>query len=112
MNEARYGHKVIVYNSMLFVLGGMCNEGLLNSVEMFSPETNKFVMLASMRIPRSRFACCRVGNLVYVVGGSIGGVCTKSVEIYNMDSNSWTDGVDFPVATVALAACAVNSKLE
>ena len=66
-----------------------------------------------MKIARSHFACCRVGNLVYVVGGWLGGVNdTKSVEIYNMDSNTWSDGVDFPVATCDLQACAVNNKLE
>ena len=91
---------------------GYDKDGYLNYVEMFSPDTNKFVMMAPMKIARSSFGCCRVGNLVYVVGGWIGGVNdTKSVEIYNMDSNTWTDGVDFPVADHNLLACGVNNKL-
>ena len=110
MNEARWGHKVIVYKNKLFVFGGKDADGYrLNSVEMFSPETNKFVMMAPMKIGRSGFGCCRVGNLVYVIGGATSVADrTSSVEIYNMDSNTWTDGVDLPVATYNLYACAVN----
>ena len=110
MNEARSLHKVIAYKNKLFVFGGY-DDGYLNSVEMFSPETNKFVMLAPMKIARSDFACCRVGNLVYVIGGWIDDVDVKSVEIYNLDSNTWADGVDLPVALFRLQACAVNNKL-
>ena len=115
MNEARTCHKAILYNNKLFVFGGIDKyERQLNSVEMFSTETNKFVMVAPMKIARKDFACCRVGNLVYVVGGwndAYGGP-TKLVEIYNIDSNTWTDAVDFPVAESDLHACAVNNKLE
>ena len=113
MNEARCAHKVIVYKKKLFVFGGVGKDGFLNTVEMFSTETNKFVMMAPMKIARRSFACCRVGNLVYVVGGvGRGGDDTKSVEIYNLNSNTWTDGVHFPVAKNSLNACVVNNKLE
>ena len=119
MNEARSGHSVIVYKNKLFVFGG---EEPLNNVEMFSPENQQFVMMAPMKIARSHFGCCRVGNLVYVIGGWVPdiyfgtGVCyiTKSVEIYNLDSNTWTDGDDIPDAgrdCDTLYACAVNDKL-
>ena len=115
LNEARYCHKVIIYKKKLFVFGGFGKDGYLNSVELFSPGTNKFVMMASMKIAREDFACCRVGNLVYVIGGLIrvGGLFdeTNSVEIYNLDNNTWTEGVGFPVSECALHACAVNDKL-
>ena len=113
LNEARYDHRVIVYSNKLFVFGGIDDDGeCLNSVEMFSPEDRKFVMMAPMKIARSDFACCRVGNLVYVIGGWTLGGKTKSVEIYNLDRNAWTDGVDFPIVAHELYACAVNNKLQ
>ena len=116
MNEARSSHKVIVYNDKLFVFGGFGKDGPLNSVEMFSPETKKFVMMAPMKVARYDFGCSKVGNLVYVIGG-MGMIRyvplrTEPVEIYNMDNNTWTDGADFPVAAYDLQACAVNNKLE
>ena len=73
MIKGRCAHKVIVYNSKLFVFGGVeKGERILNSVEMYSPDINKFVMMAPMKTARYDFACCRVGNLVYVIGGSTG----------------------------------------
>ena len=113
LNEARYDHRVIVYNKKLFVFGGYGNDGYLNSVEMFSPGTKKFVMMAPMKIARTYFTCCRVGNLVYVIGGWVPDrtKITKSVEIYNLDTNTWNDGVDLPVAWYELHAYAVNDKL-
>ena len=111
MKQARYGHKVIVYKMKLFLFGGEGKNGPLNSVEMFSPGTNKFVKMSPMKITRVDFACCRVGNFVYVIGGKIGFADTKSVEIYNLDTNTWTDGVDIPVAECNLYACVVDNKL-
>ena len=117
MVQARKGHKVIVYKNKLFVFGGYCNK-CLNSVEMYSPNTKKFIMMAPMKIARSSFACCRVGNLVYVIGGltdfgftSFETDIVTFVEIYNLDTNTWTRGENFPVTKPFLHACAVNNKL-
>ena len=110
MVQARWGHKVIVYNNKMFVFGGFCGfgwNGALNSVEMYSPETNKFVMMAPMRIARRSFGCCRVENFVYVIGGCNSGKL-KSVEIYNLDTDTWTEGKELPVTGFNIHACAVN----
>ena len=110
--QPRSRHRVIVYKNKLFLFGGCENDAYLNSVEMFSPGTNKFVMMEPMKIARCDFACCRVGNLVYIVGGWIcGGEHTTSVEVYNLDTNAWTDGVDIPVAGHIICGCAVKDKL-
>ena len=100
MIQARCGHEVIVYNNKLFVFGGSGDFYQLNSVEMYSPDTNKFITMAPMKISRSYFACCRVGNLVYCIGGfsSDGFKHDNSVEIYNLDLNTWTDGENIPVS--------------
>ena len=114
MLQARYGHKVIVYKKKLFVFGG-CNTrySFSNCVEMYSPDANKFLMLAPMKNARRDFGCCRVGNLVYVFGGKISqNCCTDSVEIYNLDKNTWFDGTKLPFHTDVLQACAVSNKLE
>ena len=114
MNDARYNHSVIVYKKKLFVFGGSGKrlDFRLETVEMFSPTTNKFVMMAPMKIDRSSFACCRVGNLVYVIGGFL---CFdyqfKSVEIYDIVNNTWTYGVAFPVRAGLLSVSALNNKL-
>ena len=114
MIQHRYHHKVIVYNNSIFVFGG-CNvyDKPLNSVEMCSQRTKKFVMMAPMKTARSSFACCRVENLVYCIGGWNSGGFTNVVEVYNLDTNQWCYGTSFPVIAASnLHACAVNNKLE
>ena len=59
MNGARSSHKVIAYKKNLFVFGGIGKYGYLNSVEMFTPENQKFVMMAAIKITRVNFACCK-----------------------------------------------------
>ena len=115
MIQARSHHKLIVYKNKLFVFGGFSiGIGILNSVEMYSPETKKFITMAPMKIPRYDFACCRVGNFVYVIGGFVDDMqsCTTSVEIYNLDTDAWTFGEDFPVVESFLHACAISNKLN
>ena len=109
MIQARRDQRAIVYKDKLFVFGGKHNMGVLNSVEMYSPETNKFKMMAPMKYARSNFACCRVENLVYVISGSY--KFPKSMEVYNLDTNVWTDGVDSPGFKLNLYACAVNDYI-
>ena len=116
MVQARSDSRVIVYKNKLFVFGG-CQFGEesyvpLNSVEMYSTDTNKFVLMAPMKFARYKFGCCRVGNLVYVIGGTTEGYTTlKSVEVYDLDTDTWTEGVDLPENLYNLHACAVTSKL-
>ena len=114
MIQARCYHRVIVYKNKLYVFGGYnYDDYILSSVEMYSPaDANKFVLMTSMKIARYSFGCCRVGNLVYVIGGWTRIGLTNSVEIFNLDTNTWTDGVDFPKTTKLDLACAVNSKIE
>ena len=67
--QARSYCKLIAYKNKLFVFGGRVNyEKSLKSVEMYSTDTNKFVLMAPMKIARYKFGCCRVGNLVYIIG--------------------------------------------
>merc|ERR1719427_2223264 len=91
--KAQEGHKAVVYKGKIFVFGGKDENGIkLNSVEMLPAYKNTFVMMAPMKVARSHFACCRVGNLVYVMGGWSDTGKTDTVEIYNLDMDVWTEG--------------------
>ena len=64
------------------------------------------------------FGCLRVGNLVYVIDGRTEDGPTedsenlKSVEVYNLDTNIWSDVVDLPEALSGSHACACTNKFE
>ena len=64
--------------------------------------------MAPMKIARYDFACCRVGNHVYVIGGwTTLSIPLKSVEMYNLDTDTWTDGEGLLKALFDLYVCAV-----
>ena len=117
--QARSVCKLIVYKNKLFVFGGCFGyDKPLKSVEMYSADTNKFVLMAPMKTARYSFGCCRVGNLVYVIGGYTKDESTrqdvflKSVEVYNLDTDTWSEGVSLPEPLSGLHACASTKKLE
>ena len=112
MIQSRKDHKVIVYNNKLYVFGGVYDNKLLNTVEMYSPDANKFITMSPMKTARHDFGCCRVGNLVYVMGGWDKDKWTNSVEIYNLDDDTWTFGEELPVAGYKLSACTVHNELS
>ena len=77
----------------LFVFAGIGEEGPLNTVEMYSPQTETFVMVAPIKLARCCFASCRVGNLIFIIGGSIGHDNTmkreiSSVEVYDINTDT------------------------
>ena len=81
---------------------------------MYSPKTNKFIMLAPMEIARYEFACCRVEKLLYVIGGQIEGrsKSTNLVEAYDFENNTWTDDAELPEVCSYLTDCVVNKTFN
>ena len=85
---------------------------------MYSPLTNEFTLVAPMKLRRWDLGVCRVGNLVYVMGGKIQEYDhefgdyhdrdTNSVEVYNLDTDEWRDGVDLPESCSSVFAFATD----
>ena len=109
MMQARYEHKAVVFRKKLFIFGGRGESTKLNTVEMFSPIANKFVMMAPMKITRSWFGCCRANNLVYIVGGRDEETVFNSVEVYDLENNTWSKGADLPCGAECVVTCAVTN---
>ena len=107
-------HKSITYKDRLYVFGGkdLLRFETLNSVEMYSPDTKKFVMMSPMKYARHSFGCCRMNNLVFVVGGEFLREKVVSTEIYDLDTDTWSDGADFPGSMHVVSACSVKKEIK
>ena len=117
MKEGRESAEAIVYEDKLFIFGGYNETSYeLNSVEMYSPQTNEFTVMSPMKRARWDFGVCRVGNLVYVMGGQKlydkKDETTDSVEIYNLETDEWNDGVDLPEICDSVYACASDGNYK
>lgn len=93
MSVTRYGPALAIYLGKIFVMGGSSNNGHENTVESFSPLTNRWTSVASMNKRRRGAEAGESGGYLYVVGGCNGingSVHLASIERYDPQTNTWT----------------------
>lgn len=80
----RRHHSVLAVDGYIIVCGGWGEAG--TSVEMYNPETDAWVMLPSMHLPRWDCSLLHIGSKFYAIGGSY----IESYEIYDPLTKIWT----------------------
>lgn len=94
MNEARCNFACAEVNGMVYAVGGYGAEGnIIGSAEAYDPDTGKWTLIESLRLPRwGCFACGFEGKL-YVMGGrssfTIGSA--RSVCVYDPEKRTWRE---------------------
>ncbi|XP_030542023.1 F-box/kelch-repeat protein At1g67480-like [Rhodamnia argentea] len=94
MNEARCSFACAEVNGMVYAVGGYGADGnIIGSAEAYDPNTGKWTLIESLRLPRwGCFACGFEGKL-YVMGGrssfTIGSA--RSVCIYDPEKRAWCE---------------------
>ena len=78
---------------------------------MFDPNENKWSQVASMSVARQGVCSATLNGKFYVFGGSDGTNSLKSVEIYDPETNQWTDGPEMPQPLVESFALAVDGEI-
>lgn len=94
MNTARYEFACAEVNGMIYTVGGYGTEGeSLFSGEFYSPETNKWTLMDSLRRPRTGSFGFGFDKKLYIMGGrssfTIGN--SRSVNIYDVEKNEWSE---------------------
>ncbi len=85
-SSAKVGEKVLV-------AGGMINNRLVNSSEMFDPLTNTWASVGGMSTARARFSLTPLPNGDLLAAGSQGASDTSaSTEVFHPELQSWTIG--------------------
>ena len=94
MNNNRAHACAVWYKKNLYLFGGYDGENVLNSAEVYDPNTNQWQMLSEgMATPRMKFAVNLCGDEAFVIGGMIGprGPMTCEVEKYNLVTSTWSN---------------------
>ncbi|NDI36498.1 kelch repeat-containing protein [Chengkuizengella sediminis] len=104
MNYARTFFQTEIIDGKIYVIGGYgldTNRGSgyypLANVEVYDPETNTWTELESMEATRSYFSTEVIDGKIYAIGGrgdQAGGtenLPLSSVEVYNPETNTWTN---------------------
>nr|XP_039248862.1 kelch-like protein 12 [Styela clava] len=80
----------VIFQRMVYVLGGFDGEGFNNLVQCYNPVVRSWTKIAKMKMNRSWFSACVVDNKMYAVGGTQGGGLTKdSIETFNEETGEW-----------------------
>ena len=69
MNSARSSFGMAVLGVLIYVVGGRDASNVLDSVEYYSPLTNKWTMCSSMNKKRGSVSVCAINGSIYAFGG-------------------------------------------
>ncbi len=86
----------VVLDDMLYVIGGFDGEEPLSTLYRFSPDTASWWRLTPMNYARVRPAAGVVDGKIVVAGG-FNQTALDVVEVYDPQTDSWTDGAPLPV---------------
>ena len=122
MNHARGGASVSVVNGKIYVMGGVGWPQIpnhpapfLSSVEVFNPETNHWKEIAEMPTPKAFHTASVINGKIYVIGGGFRGndrfKYLSTVEVYDPETDRWTQEPDMPIGKWAHRAEVINEKI-
>ena len=86
-----------VADGKIYAFGGWNGDGVSVS-ESYDPLTNSWTQLEPMTSARGAIATTLVNNKIYLIGGAYSGNSLSSVAIYDIETNSWSNGPELPAA--------------
>ncbi|KAL2080380.1 hypothetical protein ACEWY4_024173 [Coilia grayii] len=92
MRQKRTHFSLVATGGRLFAVGGRNTEGLLATIESYTPSTNTWQLRAPMEAPR----CCHASAVmpsgdILVTGGYVNCAYTRSVAAYSLERDSWQE---------------------
>nr|XP_039272702.1 kelch-like protein diablo [Styela clava] len=78
----------VVFQSMVYVLGGLKFPSLCSLVQCYNPVVRSWTEIAKMKMNRGLFSACVVDNKMFAVGGAQG-LTEDSIETFNEETGEW-----------------------
>ncbi|MBI5118140.1 hypothetical protein HZA56_16820 [Candidatus Poribacteria bacterium] len=99
-------------DNKIYLFGGVPQGGgEVNWAWEYDPVACATKSLAPMPTSRGGASAVVDGRDIYLIGGSRAGVRLSTVEIYNVDSNTWRPGPSMPTARTAMACEKVGTRI-
>lgn len=122
MNHARSGAAVSVVDGKIYVMGGTGWPQIpnhpgpfLSSIEVYNPKTNRWTEKTEMPAPKSGHSASVIDGKIYVIGGGFRGngryMYLSTVEIYDPETDRWTQEPDMPIGKARHAAEVINGEI-
>ncbi len=112
-----------VAKGKIYIIGGstgnLGERQVFQTNEVYDPSTNSWSQAAPIPTPVNEYASAVLGDKIYIIGGfnasTYGGMsapdftCINLVQIFDPETNQWTQGTPMPNALMSVAACAIVS---
>ena len=109
LNIARENHQAVAYNHCIYVFGGSTrnNVNASDTIEKINTATETTILIKTrLKVARESFALAKVDNNAYILGGfTSNSVATDTVEIFNIENETITSGINVPFADYNISAC-------
>jgi len=105
MKTARHGCCAGVVGGFVIVAGGFDESEELSSAELYNPSIQHWMDLPDMNFPHYHGAMAVVGKKAYVFGGRE----QKSVEVFDLETHTWTTLPPMSIEREGCAAVAVGN---
>ena len=101
-NEGRYNAFGAAMNGKIFIAGGETDRGYLSSCEVYNPASDEWQLIPSLKQQRFNASMVCFQGRLYVLGGTVvfpGCICSRAltVEMFDSESNEWTEISQIPV---------------
>nr|XP_039256475.1 kelch-like protein 2 [Styela clava] len=84
------GGAAAVFQSMVYLLGGIDGEHFHNLVQCYNPVVRAWTEIVKMKMNRSYSSACVVDNKMYAVGGAeVKGLTKDSIETFSEQTGEW-----------------------
>jgi N-acetylneuraminic acid mutarotase len=116
MPTARTSMGISAVNGKIYAIGGANAAGTVVSiVEEYNPATDRWTKKADMPTARASIGISVVNGKIYAIGGKSTGSTSWSnfstVEMYDPETDTWTQKADMPTRRYSLSAAVVDGKI-
>ncbi|KAF7222953.1 kelch-like protein 40a [Nothobranchius furzeri] len=92
-----YGHGTVSHNGLVYVIGGKSeSKKCMRRVCVYNPTKFAWKDLAPLKTARSLFGITVHDDRIFVATGVTDSGLTSSVEVYNINTNEWSEFTEFP----------------
>lgn len=74
----------------MYIAGGINENNIEQSVEVYSPESNTWTLVKAMATPRTSFSMTHFNKRIWAIGGNDGEQRLNSCESYDPEKDIWT----------------------
>jgi N-acetylneuraminic acid mutarotase len=92
----------------VYAIGGYAHSKVVNTVEVYSPHTDRWTQAPPMPTPRCELVCITANGRIYAIGGDNGTDVLNTNEAFDPSTNTWIPRKSMPTPRESPAAAQID----